>query len=104
MGHLILQDDSFTWPGFSLLGESSLAITMDDTGVLGNVLNFLVLSGTTSVSVASNGVGGKGFNQLSQLLETTNNLTTVTVSGSENLQLGFPTFGASGARDTSASG
>jgi hypothetical protein len=96
MAHLNLQDDNFTWPGFSLLGESNLAITMDDTGVLGNVLNFLVLSGTTSVSVASNGVGGKGFNQLSQLLETTNNLTTVTVSGSENLQLGFPTFANSG--------
>jgi hypothetical protein len=32
MGHLILQEDNFTWPGFSLLGESSLAITMDDPG------------------------------------------------------------------------
>jgi hypothetical protein len=94
MGHLILQGDNFTWPGFSLLGESSLAITMDDNGVLGNVLSFLVLSGTTSVSVASTGVGGSGFNELHQLLETTNNLTTVTASGSENVELGFPTFHA----------
>ena len=57
MGHLILQGDDFTWPGFSLLGESSLAITLDETGTGDfNVLDFLVLSGTTSVSIASTGV------------------------------------------------
>ena len=32
MGHLILQGDNFTWPGFSLLGEPNLAITLDETG------------------------------------------------------------------------
>jgi hypothetical protein len=55
MGHLILQAQNFTWPGFSLLGESSLAITLDDTGAF-QQLDFLVLSGTTSVSIASTGL------------------------------------------------
>ena len=32
MGHLILQGDNAVYPGFSLLGESSLAITLDETG------------------------------------------------------------------------
>jgi hypothetical protein len=88
MGHLILQGDNFTWPGFSLLGESSLAITMDDTGVLGNILNFMVLSGTTSLSIASTGAGAGGFNEIGQLAETTNGLTTVTITGSEQFILG----------------
>ena len=35
MGHLILQGDDTKYPGFSLLGESSLAITMDETGIGG---------------------------------------------------------------------
>jgi hypothetical protein len=64
MGHLILQGDNTQWRGFSLLGESSLAITMVETGTgvsPVNVLPFLVLSGTTSVSVDSTGVGGGGF-------------------------------------------
>jgi hypothetical protein len=90
MGHLILQRDNFMWPGFSLLGESSLAITMDDTGVNFQRLDFLVLSGTTSVSIASTGTPG-GVNMLPQLAETTNNLTTVTLSGSEDFALGFTT-------------
>jgi hypothetical protein len=94
MGHLILQGNNFTWPGFSLLGESSLAITMDETGAGHfNILDFLVLSGTTSVSIASNGVTlGGGQNILSQLAETTNNLTTVTISGSEDFVLGKATL------------
>ena len=86
MGHLILQGDNFTWPGFSLLGETSLALTLDETGTGDvNVLDFLVLSGTTSVSIASTGVG---FNSLHQLAEKTNDLTTVTISGSEPFGLG----------------
>jgi hypothetical protein len=59
MGHLILQGENTTYPGFSLLDESSLAITMDETGVSQfdlNRLDFLVLSGTTSVSIASRGL------------------------------------------------
>jgi hypothetical protein len=92
MGHLILQGDDTTWNGFSLLGESSLAITLDETGAIFdhfNALDFLVLSGTTSVSIASTGLTG-GFNRLDQLAEKTNDLTTVTISGAEPLQLGSP--------------
>jgi hypothetical protein len=59
MGHLILQNPtpSFTWPGFSLLGEPTLAITMDEAFLQNsqNSLPFLVLSGTTSVTIASTG-------------------------------------------------
>ena len=79
MGHLILQGDDTNYPGFSLLGESSLAITMDETGIGNfNVLPFLVLSGTTSVSIASTGATN-GFNEFLQLAEKTNDLTTVTI-------------------------
>jgi hypothetical protein len=44
MGHLILQGDNIGYPGFSLLGESSLAITFDTTGVI--ELPFLILTST----------------------------------------------------------
>ena len=88
MGHLILQGDNFTWPGFSLLGETSLAITFDETGIGHiNELDFLVLSGTTSVSIGSSGVTN-GVNGLFQLAEKDNVLTTVTISGSESFSLG----------------
>ena len=91
MGHLILQGDNTVYPGFSLLGESSLAITFDETGGTLNKLDFLVLSGTTSVSIASTGVA-RGFNRLVQLAEKNNDLTTVTINGSEKFSLGFPSF------------
>ena len=86
MGHLILSGDNTTFPGFSLLDESSLATTLDDTGTLGFTLAFLVLRGTTSVSIASTGATG-GYNTLSQLDETNNDLTTVTIIGSEAFHL-----------------
>ena len=92
MGHLILQGDNLIWPGFSLLGETSLAITIDETGsgfFHVNQLDFLVLSGTTSVSIASTGIGG-AENGLLQLEEKDNVLTTVTISGSETFGLGLP--------------
>jgi hypothetical protein len=88
MGHLILPGDNTIYPpGFSLLGESSLAITLDETGI-GSFLQVdaLTLSGTTSVSIASTGAAG-GVNSIRQLLETTNNLTTVTISGAEPFSL-----------------
>jgi hypothetical protein len=92
MGHLILRNPtpSFTWPGFSLLGEPTLAITMDEAFLQNaqNTLPFLVLSGTTSVSIASTGAGAGSFNEIGQLVETTNGLTTVTISGSEQFLLG----------------
>ena len=82
MGHLILQGDNLIWPGFSLLGEPSLAITLDETGLPRQILPFLVLSGTTSVSIDSIGVP-LGQNELHQLAEKDNVLTTVTISGSD---------------------
>ena len=91
MSHLTLQGDNFSWPGFSLLGESSLAITLDETGIGNfNELDFLILSGTTTVSIGSVGNAG-GLNRLSQLAETDNSLTTVTISDSEDFVLGFST-------------
>jgi hypothetical protein len=96
MSHLILQGDNMFWDGFSLLGESSLAITLDETG-LGHVnsLDFLVLKGTTSVSIASVGLAA-GKNFLSQLAEKDNALTTVTISGSEFFVLGAASSSNSG--------
>jgi hypothetical protein len=93
MGHLILQGDNTVYPGFSLLGEPSLGITFDETGPAPNIdrLLFLVLSGTTSVSIASTGATG-GENELFQLAENNNVLTTVTISGSEVFKLGQTTF------------
>jgi hypothetical protein len=87
MSHLTLQGDNFSWPGFSLLGESSLVITLDETGIGFNELDFLILSGTTTVSIGSVG-NPAGINRLSQLAETNNSLTTVTISDSEDFVLG----------------
>jgi hypothetical protein len=88
MGHLILKGDNTIYPGFSLLGESSLAVTLDDTGLNFLKLNFLVLSGTTSVTIASQSIFGGNFNELFQLSELNNALITVTISGSEPFFLG----------------
>jgi hypothetical protein len=76
MGHLILQGANTDYPGFSLFGESTLGITFDETGTAGDInkLDFLVLSGTTSVSLVSNGVAGP-FNEFHQLEEKDNVLT-----------------------------
>jgi hypothetical protein len=81
MGHLILPGENTNYEGLSLLGESSLAITMEELGIGDfDALRSLTLSGTTAVSVVSTGaVSGQNF--IHQLIETTNNLTTVTTSG-----------------------
>jgi hypothetical protein len=97
MPNLILQGDGFIYHGFDLLFESSLAISFDDTGTGGLLLNYLVLEGTTSVSIFSVGDVG-GFNKLPQLAEAANVLTTVTLKGSEPFILGSPA-GASNAGD-----
>ena len=78
MGHLILQGDNIEYPGFSLLGENTLSITFDGSGGFGHFLelHFLVLSGTTSVSIATSGAPAD-FNIMSQLAEKTNDLTTL---------------------------
>jgi hypothetical protein len=62
-----------------------------------DVLEFLVLSGTTSVSIASTGAAG-GISELLQLAEKTNELTTVTISGSDLFLLG-QTSGHSNSSD-----
>jgi hypothetical protein len=71
---------------------------MDEMGIGDfNGLNFLTLSGTTSVSVASTGAAS-AENLLHQLIETTNNLTTVTISGAEEFFLQGK-FGQSNSED-----
>ena len=90
MGHLILQGDNTIYNGFALLGESSLAMTLIDTGTGGFGLDFLVLSGTTSVSIGSAGPPA-ALIRLFQLAETTNDLTAVSISGAEKFSLGSDT-------------
>jgi hypothetical protein len=97
MPSLFLQGDGFIYHGLGLAGVSSLAIGFDDTGTGGLSLNYLVLEGTTSVSIFSVGDVG-GFNELPQLAEFANVLTTVTLKGSEPFTLGSPA-GASNAGD-----
>jgi hypothetical protein len=104
MGRTLLeQGDNITHPGITLPGTGSLAITFDETGTaIGDVneLSFLVLSGgTTSVNIASTGIQfSPGQNELPQIAETSNNLTTVTIKGSESFILGSDT-GASNSGD-----
>ena len=90
MGRLILQGASTEYPGFSLLGETTLGITMDEVGTVlfsFDLLDFLVLNGTTSVSIASEGAIN-GTNEIRQLAEKNNVLTTVTINGAEELKFG----------------
>jgi hypothetical protein len=89
MSHLILTGDNITYPGIGSLGESSLTITIDDTGTNGLFLNSLELIGPPSVSIVSKGDTG-GSNHLLQLVDGTV-LTTVTISGSEPFFLGSAT-------------
>jgi hypothetical protein len=88
MGRTLLEKgDNIMRPGVTLAGTGSLAITFDDTGNMGNTLDFLVLSGTTPVTIDSTGVT-LGRNELLQLAETTNNPTKVIIKGSESFLLG----------------
>jgi hypothetical protein len=97
MPSLFLQGDGFIYHGLGLAGVSSLAIGFDDTGTGGLSLNYLVLEGTTSVSIFSGGTAG-GFNELPQLAEFANVLTTVTIKDALPFTLGSPA-GASNAGD-----
>ena len=97
MGHLILEGDGFIYKGFILAGETSLAMSLIDSGTGGFGLDFLVLNGTTSVSIgsAAGGALAGGYNVLHQLAEANNVLTAVTISGfftnsSELFILGSP--------------
>ena len=98
MSVLALQGDGFTYPGFSLLGESSLSVDFFLTGTGGLGLEWLFLSGTTSVNIHSAGIPGGGYNYVAQLEEKNNDLTTVTISGSEHFILGS-TLGLSNVDD-----
>ena len=89
MSHLILTGDNITYPVIGSLGESSLTITIDDTGTNGLFLNSLELIGPPSVRIVSEGDTG-GSNHLLQLVDGTV-LTTVTISGSEPFFLGSAT-------------
>jgi hypothetical protein len=90
MTDLTLSGDNTTHPGVSLLGDSSVALTLDDTGTLGFGLAYLDLSDTKSLSIASTGASG-GDDVLAQVDETANDLPTVTITGSELLYLGHQT-------------
>jgi hypothetical protein len=91
MSHLTLEGDNVTYGPIGLQGDSSLAITLDDTGTLGFGVEFLGLSSTISARIGSvGGIGGS--TELHQLADSNNALTTVTVSGSESFVLGFATF------------
>jgi hypothetical protein len=90
MSHLTLEGDHMTYNPIGLQGDSSLAITLDDTGTSGFAVEFLGLSGTTSVGIGSVGGGFPGFTALHQLADFNNALTTVTISGSEPFVLGQP--------------
>jgi hypothetical protein len=101
MGNLILQGNSTEYPGFSLLGETTLVITMDEVGTVPlsfNLLDFLVLGGTTSVTIASTGAIN-GTNDLLQLAEKNNVLTKVTINGAEHLNLGLFAAGDANSGD-----
>jgi hypothetical protein len=89
MSHLTLEGDNVTYSAIGLRGDSSLALTLDDTGTLGFGVEFLGLSGTTSVGIGSVGAGGSI--DLHQLADFNNTLTTVTISGSEAFDLGSNT-------------
>jgi hypothetical protein len=85
--HLLEQGDNIDIPGFSSPGTGNLSITFDETGTNGLTLDFLVLHGTTPVNIDSTGATG-GDNFFSQLEETNNSLTKVTISGSEAFVFG----------------
>ena len=88
MAVLVLQGYGFIYHGFALLGESSLSMDFVLTGTGGLGLECLFLSGTTSVNIHSAGTPG-GENELDQLAEKNNVLTTVTISGSEHFYSRF---------------
>src|SRR5690348_14169611 len=101
MGHLILKGGANTvWNDISLLDESSLVVTFDETAPVpaSNILTVLLLSGTTSVTIDSVGTTGT-FNFLHQLAEKDNVLTSVKISGPVFFELGSNMTGHSNSGD-----
>jgi hypothetical protein len=88
MSHLLLGSDNPVDFGFSLYGDVSLTVTFFDESFGANKfgLNFLVLSGTTSATIRSQGFSGANF--LGQLGAEDNDLTTVTIGGYKHFSLG----------------
>jgi hypothetical protein len=92
MSHLTLQGDNVTYKPVGLTGDSSLALTLVDTGTSGFAVEFLGLRGTTSVGIGI--VAAAGSVGLDQLADFNNTLTTVTISGSDLFVLGAAAAGA----------
>ena len=92
MSHLTLQGDNVTYKPVGLTGDSSLALTLVDTGTSGFAVEFLGLRGTTSVGIGI--VAAAGSVGLDQLADFNNTLTTVTISGSDLFVLGAVAAGA----------
>jgi hypothetical protein len=89
---LLVQGNDIIDDGLTLTPSSKLAVTFDATGSGASfvILDYLVVTGDTAVSIASNQddtVTG-ATNTLGQLAETNNVLTKVTLSGSTFFQLG----------------
>jgi hypothetical protein len=97
MTSLLFQGDNVQEIGDTLAPSSSLTVTFNDTGsgVSDFVLGYLDATNDTTVTINSDrdsSVTG-GYNQLGQLSETNNDLTTVTITGSQQFQLGLTSHG-----------
>jgi hypothetical protein len=69
----------------------NLAVTFNDTkGSLDQFMTFLTSTGDATVTIASNAAGSAtgGYNEVAQLIETNNVLTTVTITGNQFLYMG----------------
>jgi hypothetical protein len=100
---LLFEGDNGTAPGYTAVPSSNLTVTFDDTGTGSSsyTLGYLTVINYTSVTINSNcasSVTG-GANNLHQLAETDNDLTTVTIKGSQNFNLGSTAGGEANADD-----
>ena len=98
MATLFLVDDNVTYKAVDLQGESSWTVELVDNGTAGLTVDFLGLEVATSVTVVSKGPVG-GDVSLGQLAEVPNDLTTVTIKGSEAFSLGSGLSGESNSGD-----
>jgi hypothetical protein len=98
MATLFLVDDNVTYKAVELQGESSWTVELFDNGTAGLTVDFLGLVVATSVTVVSKGLAG-GNVSLGQLAEVPNDLTTVTIKGSEAFSLVSGLSGESNSGD-----
>ncbi len=92
MGTFFVDGHNVVEAGHTLAPDSSLTATFDAIGfgVSNTTLNYLNVTNDTTVNIVSESapfVTG-GTNTLYQLAETNNDLTTVTITGSQNFVLG----------------